>query len=68
MQFVEGVARSGADRVSRLRCARAEACESAGCIEAIAALGLAKAEHTEVLLELLWRACAMLTQLQRVGR
>ncbi|MBI2388797.1 MAG: hypothetical protein HYV09_04190, partial [Deltaproteobacteria bacterium] len=53
---------------SRLKCARAEACEAAACIEALKAVGVVKPDQAERVLELLWRACAMLTQLQRVGR
>ncbi len=43
LQLSEGAARVGADRAQRLRCARAEACEAAACVEALGRLGLASA-------------------------
>ena len=63
LQLAEGVARTGADRAQRLRGARAEACEAAACVEALARLGLAQASEVDPLLALLGRLVAMLTKL-----
>jgi four helix bundle protein len=63
LQLSEGVARTGADRAQRLRCARAEACEAAACVEALGRLGLATDADVGVLLGLLGRLAAMLTKL-----
>jgi len=67
-QTTEASARTGADRLSRFRIARAEAGEAAGIVEALGRLGLASAGDVDRVLELLWRLCAMLTKLSRVGR
>ena len=61
--IAEGASRSGADRASRFRCARGEACEAAAALEAVAALGLSARTHVEPVLVLLARLCAMLTRL-----
>ena len=66
-QTSEGSARTGADRLSRFRIARAEAGEAAAVMEALIALGLVNAASGERELELLWRVCAMLTKLARLG-
>ncbi len=63
LQLAEGVARTGPDRVQRLRGARAEACEAAACVEALGRLGLAQPPEVEVLLVLLGRLAAMLNKL-----
>jgi four helix bundle protein len=68
LQTIEAVARSGADRLSRFRCARAEAGEAAGALEAIARLGLAAQAEVDLVLELLWRLCAMLHRLGKLRR
>ena len=68
LQTCEAAARCGADRVARFRTARAEACEAAACLEALARLGLVTGDKADAVLALLWRACAMLTKLMRVRR
>ena len=68
LQTAEAAARTGADRASRFRCARAEACEAAACLEAIVGLDLAPSEACEPVMHLLWRLCAMLTKLARLRR
>ena len=68
LQTTEAAARSGADRLSRFRCARAEAGEAAGALEAIARLGLSETAKINPVLELLWRLCAMLNRLGKVRR
>ncbi len=60
LQTAEGAARSGADRVMRLRSARAEAGEAAAALEALAALGIADEQACERVIWLLGRLCAML--------
>ena len=65
LQLAEGAARFGADRANRLRGARAEACEAAACVEALAHLGLVSADETAQLIGLLGRLAAMLTRLIR---
>jgi four helix bundle protein len=64
-QTTEAAARSGADRQARFRCARAEAGEAAGVVEALVRLGVVGAAEAEAELELLWRLCAMLHGLAR---
>jgi four helix bundle protein len=66
-QTTEASARTGADRLSRFRIARAEAGEAAGIVEALERLGLVSAADVGRVLELLWRLCAMLTKLSRLG-
>lgn len=68
LQTTEGAARTGADRLNRLRTARAEASEAAAATEAVGRLGLAKPPLVEQQLGLLWRLCAMLTKLARLSR
>ncbi|NUP06412.1 MAG: four helix bundle protein [Polyangiaceae bacterium] len=63
LQLSEGAARTGADRAQRLRCARAEACEAAACVEALGRLSLATNGEVAELLSLLGRLVAMLTKL-----
>ena len=68
LQTSEAAARTGADRLARFRAARAEACESAADLEALARLGVAEQQEVEPVLELLWRLAAMLTRLARLRR
>jgi four helix bundle protein len=68
LQTTEGAARTGADRLCRLRVARAEASEAAAATEAVGRLGLCTPQWVDQLLGLLWRLCAMLTKLSRLGR
>ena len=68
LQTTEAAARSGADRLSRFRCARAEAGEAAGALQAIARLGLSEPAKIDPVIELLWRLCAMLNRLGKPGR
>ena len=63
LQLSEGAARLGPDRAQRLRCARAEACEAAACVEALGRLGLATTTEVADLMGLLGRLAAMLTRL-----
>ena len=67
LQFTEGAAREGADRNSRLRCARAEAGESAAALEATIVLGLASEAKVAPVIVLLDRFCAMVTRLGALG-
>src|SRR5215470_2595989 len=71
LQFTEAAARDGADRQSRLRCARAEAGEAAAALDtpddvkpALKLVVEAKAEAVIILLD---RFCAMATRLGRLG-
>jgi len=68
LQTTEAAARSGADRLSRFRCARAEACEAAAALEALARLKLVDEAAADAVLGLLWRLCAMLTRLAKLRR
>ena len=68
LQLTEAAARSGADRANRFRCARAEANEAAGAVEAAQVLGLADDASAAELLSLLDRLSAMLTRLGGFGR
>ena len=68
LQFVEGAAREGDDRRSRLRCSRAEAGEAAAALEAAQALGLASATEAEQIIALLDTFCAMVTGLGQLSR
>jgi len=67
-QTTEAAARTGADRASRFRTARAEAGEAAGVLEALAQMGVADAGEADAVVGLLWRLCAMLTRLAQVKR
>jgi len=67
LQFVEGVAREGADRKSRLRIARAEAGEAAACLDAVRGLRLAPAQDPEEIIALLDRFAAIVTGLGQLG-
>ena len=67
LQVAEAAGRSGADRRSRLRTARAEAGEAAAALEALVLLRAADASESEQVIELLWRLCAMLTRLGRLA-
>ena len=64
----EAAGRSGADRLSRFRCARGEASEAAAALDAVLALELAPPEPVERTIELLARPHAMLTRLATAGR
>jgi four helix bundle protein len=66
LQTAEGAARFGADRAMRLRGARAEACEAAAALEALARLGLVSEPRAAATLALFGRLAAMLTKL--IGR
>jgi four helix bundle protein len=68
LQTTEAAARTGADRLSRFRCARAEACEAAAALEALARLKLVGEAEADAVLGLLWRLCAMLTRLAKLRR
>jgi four helix bundle protein len=68
LQTVEAAARSGADRTSRMRAARAEAMEAAAALEAVAALGLVPARSVHAPLHLLHRLTCMLTRLGRLAQ
>ncbi len=68
LQTTEAAARSGADRLSRFRCARAEAGEAAGALQAISRLGLGEPAKIDPVIELLWRLCAMLNRLGKLKR
>jgi four helix bundle protein len=63
LQTAEGAARFGADRATRLRGARAEACEAAAALEALARLGLVPQPRADEVIALLGRLAAMLTRL-----
>ena len=67
-QTTEASARTGADRLTRFRVARAEAGEAAGAIEALGQLRVADDAEVDVVLGLLWRLCAMLTRLAQLKR
>jgi four helix bundle protein len=64
----EAASRSGADRLSRFRCARGEASEAAAALDAVQMLGLAPAERVQPVIALLGRLYAMLTRLAKAGR
>jgi four helix bundle protein len=64
----EAAARTGADRLSRFRCARGEVSEAAAALDAVVLLGLAPAARVEPVLALLARLHAMLTRLSRPER
>ncbi len=68
LQTTEAAARSGPDRLARFRCARAEAGEAAGALQAIGRLGLAEPAKIDPVIELLWRLCAMLNRLGKLRR
>ena len=68
LQTTEAAARTGADRLARFRAARAEACESAGIIEALERLKLIEPSKARAQLLLLNRLVAMLTCLARIRR
>jgi len=64
----EASSRTGADRISRFRCARGEASEAAAALEAVLVLGLASPTETQAVMTLLDRLCAMLTRLAGLHR
>ena len=64
----EGASRSGADRLSRFRCARGEASEAAAALDAAMALSLVAPRDAQPVIDLLGRLCAMLTRLSKSGR
>ena len=68
LQTSEAAARTGADRQSRFRTARAEAGEAAAALEGLGRLGLVTAERADEVIEKLHRLCAMLTRLAQLGR
>ena len=67
LQFVEGAARDGDDRRSRLRACRAEASEAAGALQLIAALRLTKGHDVPGVIAQLERFCSMVTGLAKFG-
>ena len=67
LQLTEAAARTGADRTNRFRCARGEANEAAGAVDAALVIGIARPADAEPLLVLLDRLCAMLTRLGGFG-
>jgi four helix bundle protein len=64
----EAASRSGADRLSRFRCARGETSEAAAALDAVQMLGLAPPDRVAPVVELLGRLYAMLTRLAKAGR
>ena len=64
----EAASRTGADRLSRFRCARGEASEAAAALEAVMLLDLAPRHQVEPVIALLGRLYAMLTRLAKAGR
>ena len=64
----EAASRTGADRLSRFRCARGEASEAAAALEAVMLLDLAPREQVTPVIALLGRLYAMLTRLAKAGR
>jgi four helix bundle protein len=66
LNIAEASARTAADRVSRFRCARAEACEAASALEAMQRIGLASADAAEPIIALLHRLVRLLTGLARM--
>ena len=64
----EAASRSGADRLSRFRCARGEASEAAAALDAVEMLGLAPAARVQPVVALLARLYAMLTKLAKAGQ
>ena len=64
----EASSRTGADRISRFRCARGEASEAAAALEATLILGLAPSAEVHEVMTLLDRLCAMLTRLAGLHR
>ena len=66
--IAEGASRTGADRVARFRCSRAEVSEAAAALEAVALLGLAPKPEVEAVIQLLGRVYAMLTRLVKPAR
>jgi len=63
LQFVEGVARDGDDRRSRLRTARAEAGEAAAALDLVQALNLVHTDSIPTTIAMLSRFSAMTTGL-----
>lgn len=67
LQFAEAAAREGPDRNNRLRCARAEAGESAAALEAAIVLRITPEAKAAAVIVLLDRFCAMVTRLGALG-
>jgi four helix bundle protein len=67
-QTTEAAARSGQDRRSRFRIARAEAGEAAGILEGLIALGVTHPDRADPVLELLWRLSGILYRLANPRR
>lgn len=63
LRLVEGAARDGDDRRSRLRTARAEASEAAGALQLIAALRVVRGRDIAGVIQQLERFCSMVTGL-----
>ena len=66
--MAEAASRSGADRLSRFRCARGEASEAAAALDAVEMLGLSPATRVQPVVALLARLYAMLTKLAKAGQ
>jgi four helix bundle protein len=66
LNIAEASARTAADRGSRFRCARAEACEAASALEAMQRIGLVGADAAEAIIALLHRLVRLLTGLARM--
>ena len=66
--IAEAAARSGADRLARFRCARAEVSEAAAALDVVQALGLAPEADVRAAMALEARLYAMLTRLAKAGR
>lgn len=66
--IAEAASRTGADRLSRFRCARGEASEAAAALDVVLALGLAPKEAVEPVVARLGRLYAMLTRLAKAAR
>lgn len=64
----EAASRTGADRLSRFRCARGEASEAAAALEAVMLLDLAPREQLTPVIALLGGLYAMLTRFAKAGR
>ena len=67
-QTTEAASRTGDDRRARFRSARAEAGEAAGILEALLELHVVDTHEVDAVTARLWRLCAMLTKLARLGR
>jgi four helix bundle protein len=67
-QTTEAAARTGQDRRTRFRIARAEAGEAAGILEGLVDLGVTHPARADAVLELLWRLSGLLYRLANPKR